>query len=452
MSNVKGFALLALLSLSAFATLSAFEPVVFTIDPRSDPLVNFSINSSVTQGANPKIGGSDGNVTGLADGFCPYPQLDILRIGEKVKVDNLTLELANVSAASPVCDNANPANFYVVEVNGTYAQTTGCPITDLAKAECRQTITACPHTITNVAAASDIPAAKIQVVATEYSASEVSANFAEVMGRSAKCANSAAGAGVNSIPPNSNPTAAGSSAAAPLDTVSDETAGAPDSSNPAKGAGGGQASAGNSSSSTIAVPPRAQPPNPAGGEENGGRPAADGANAAAYSQTTSAPISAPNASDSQARTQLSQNAPPAAKTENSLISNLPWWIAPAIVAALGAFFMAVMVFYYRSPSIFAPSPPVQGPIATPIFLSDSRLALMGELSQTERIPTDIAIRLRKSKSTVVEQLDELCSLGLVERLAQPGKKFVFYRLSRNGRQALLQRADELKKPAPSMPF
>jgi DNA-binding MarR family transcriptional regulator len=90
------------------------------------------------------------------------------------------------------------------------------------------------------------------------------------------------------------------------------------------------------------------------------------------------------------------------------------------------------------------------PITQPIYLSDSRLALMGELSQTERIPTDIALRLGKSKSTVVEQLDELCNLGLVERLAQPGKKFVFYRLSRSGRQALLQRADQQRQPSAPM--
>ena len=173
-----------------------------------------------------------------------------------------------------------------------------------------------------------------------------------------------------------------------------------------------------------------------------------GANQAAYSKSTSVPAQAPVANPSAPHAQLNQYSPPVAKADNSPLSGLPWWLAPAIVASLGAFFMAVMVFYYRAPPIFAPAQPVSGPIATPIYLSDSRLALMNELSQTERIPTDIAIRLGKSKSTVVEQLDELCSLGLVERLAQPGKKFVFYRLSRSGRQALLQQADEQRRPAP----
>ena len=33
-------------------------------------------------------------------------------------------------------------------------------------------------------------------------------------------------------------------------------------------------------------------------------------------------------------------------------------------------------------------------------------------------------------------------MGLVERIQTPGRKFVFYRLSRAGRQALLQHAGE----------
>ncbi len=127
-------------------------------------------------------------------------------------------------------------------------------------------------------------------------------------------------------------------------------------------------------------------------------------------------------------------------------------MAPAIVAALGAFFMGVMVFYYRPPTLLGTMSSQEAVMAPPIYLSDSRLSLMRELEYTERIPTDIAIRLEKSKSTVVEQLDELCTLGLVERLAQPGKKFVFYRLSRTGKQALLQQAARNQEPSAPMPI
>ncbi len=130
-------------------------------------------------------------------------------------------------------------------------------------------------------------------------------------------------------------------------------------------------------------------------------------------------------------------------------------MAPAIVAALGAFFMGVMAFYYRTPSVLGPfqtpGAPAPEAEAAPIYLSTTRIALMEQMADTERIPTDIALRLKKSKSTVVEQLENLCASGLAERISTPGKKFVFYRLSRAGRHALVHSPDAKKKPS-LLPF
>jgi DNA-binding MarR family transcriptional regulator len=116
----------------------------------------------------------------------------------------------------------------------------------------------------------------------------------------------------------------------------------------------------------------------------------------------------------------------------------PFWIAP-VLALLGILSLAVLAFYFRPQAVMAPQAPAP---PTPIFLSDSRLALLSQLQTADRIPTDISTRLGKSKATVVEQLDGLVTAGLVERVSEPGRKFVFYRLTRAGRQALLQFQNE----------
>jgi DNA-binding MarR family transcriptional regulator len=72
--------------------------------------------------------------------------------------------------------------------------------------------------------------------------------------------------------------------------------------------------------------------------------------------------------------------------------------------------------------------------------NETRAGIVKELSVADRIPTDLSVKLGKSKATVSEHLDELVTAGFVERVATPGKKFVFYRLTRKGRQAILRRA------------
>ncbi len=75
-----------------------------------------------------------------------------------------------------------------------------------------------------------------------------------------------------------------------------------------------------------------------------------------------------------------------------------------------------------------------------LLSNGTRAGIMQELQLADKIPTDLSMRLGKSKATIVEHLEALSQAGFVEKLATPGRKFVFYRLTRKGKQALLRRA------------
>ena len=75
-----------------------------------------------------------------------------------------------------------------------------------------------------------------------------------------------------------------------------------------------------------------------------------------------------------------------------------------------------------------------------LLSNGTRAGIMQELQLADKIPTDLSMRLGKSKATIVEHLEALQQAGFVEKLATPGRKFVFYRLTRKGKQALLRRA------------
>jgi len=68
--------------------------------------------------------------------------------------------------------------------------------------------------------------------------------------------------------------------------------------------------------------------------------------------------------------------------------------------------------------------------------SETRIALLRELRQRDLTPTDLSLRLGKSKATVVEHLNKLVEAGFVEKKEEEGKKFVFYRLTRKGKAVL----------------
>ncbi len=109
-------------------------------------------------------------------------------------------------------------------------------------------------------------------------------------------------------------------------------------------------------------------------------------------------------------------------------------IAAAIVALALIAAMAFFVVFRGPATVMQEAPEVQQ-----AFASETKVAILSDLRETERIPTDISARLGKSKATVSEHLEQLIAAGLVEKIETPGKKFVYYRISQKGRQALLRR-------------
>lgn len=64
---------------------------------------------------------------------------------------------------------------------------------------------------------------------------------------------------------------------------------------------------------------------------------------------------------------------------------------------------------------------------------ETRMDILKELSQGNRTPSDLSKLLRKSDSTIVEHLDAMHKVGLVSKIEQPGKKWVFYSLTERGK-------------------
>jgi len=108
-----------------------------------------------------------------------------------------------------------------------------------------------------------------------------------------------------------------------------------------------------------------------------------------------------------------------------------------VLQLLGAF-LAVLVASYMI--LHGRQEPVLDAATEKLLDNPTRAGIMEELSSADKIPTDISNKLGKSKAAVVEHLAALSEAGLVERIATPGKKFVFYKLTQKGRQVLLRRA------------
>jgi len=108
-----------------------------------------------------------------------------------------------------------------------------------------------------------------------------------------------------------------------------------------------------------------------------------------------------------------------------------------VLQLLGAF-LAVLVASYLI--LQSRHEPLIDAATNRLLENPTRAGIMEELSSADKIPTDISARLGKSKASVVEHLAALSEAGLVERIATPGKKFVFYKLTQKGRQILLRRA------------
>jgi DNA-binding transcriptional ArsR family regulator len=64
---------------------------------------------------------------------------------------------------------------------------------------------------------------------------------------------------------------------------------------------------------------------------------------------------------------------------------------------------------------------------------DTRMDILKMLSEGARTPSHLSEKLNKSDATIVEHLEVLVKAGLVKKVEQPGKKWVFYTLTERGK-------------------
>ncbi len=158
-----------------------------------------------------------------------------------------------------------------------------------------------------------------------------------------------------------------------------------------------------------------------------------GENAAAPTQAPAPPQdsgfgSSAIASAPQAKSLEAPSAPTAAQQEIG---------TEQMLQLLGAFLLVIIASYLILQNRHEP---MLDAATEKLLDNPTRAGIMEELSSADKIPTDISAKLGKSKASVVEHLSALMDAGLVERIATPGKKFVFYKLTQKGRQVLLRRA------------
>lgn len=109
-------------------------------------------------------------------------------------------------------------------------------------------------------------------------------------------------------------------------------------------------------------------------------------------------------------------------------------VLPLIAAFLAVIIISFLILQQRQETVQI------GPQEMRLLENQTRAGIMSQLGEADRIPTDLSSRLGKSKATIVEHLETLVAAGFVEKLATPGKKFVFYRLTHKGKIMLLRRA------------
>jgi DNA-binding transcriptional ArsR family regulator len=69
-----------------------------------------------------------------------------------------------------------------------------------------------------------------------------------------------------------------------------------------------------------------------------------------------------------------------------------------------------------------------------VLSSDTRIKILDELKERPTTASFLSKSLNKHITTISEHLEKLESVGLVEHEKKPGGKFVFYRLTDNGRR------------------
>ena len=75
--------------------------------------------------------------------------------------------------------------------------------------------------------------------------------------------------------------------------------------------------------------------------------------------------------------------------------------------------------------------------------SETRRRIIKELSTGYRTPSDLSKILKKSKSTIAEHLEKLMVAGLVEKEQRPGRKWVFYSLTNEGKHLVSSKTNKI---------
>jgi len=68
-----------------------------------------------------------------------------------------------------------------------------------------------------------------------------------------------------------------------------------------------------------------------------------------------------------------------------------------------------------------------------LMKNQTRQQILNELIESEKIPSYFSNKLHKSRSTISEHLDKMVIAGLIEKKAEHGRKFVYYKLTRKGK-------------------
>src|SRR5271157_5614756 len=78
-----------------------------------------------------------------------------------------------------------------------------------------------------------------------------------------------------------------------------------------------------------------------------------------------------------------------------------------------------------------------------VLAVDTRMDILKILGEGDRTPSDISKKLKKSDATIVEHLEVLKKAGLVKKVEQPGKKWVFYTLTDRGQGIISSKSRHL---------
>jgi len=68
-----------------------------------------------------------------------------------------------------------------------------------------------------------------------------------------------------------------------------------------------------------------------------------------------------------------------------------------------------------------------------VLSADTRMDILKMLNEGAKTPSYLGKHLKKSDATIIEHLDVMVKNGLVKKVEQPGRKWIFYTLTERGR-------------------